>query len=183
MKVYVQWSLADPQDWQLVDVSTAAKWRNLAKKAEPVGGETIDNTAGWVYAVNVQGVLFYGHDHYSATIVAGALQVTSWVDDPVVYPDPEDWYAHVWTFRDPASDARYGGQVNTRQTLIIYGGANARAKWEGKATSGGPVIVLPFGSFAKPAANMTRHGIWLPDALSTAHWQRQTRHGWDEWVP
>lgn len=181
MKVYVQWSLADPQDWQLLDMATIQAWRNLPKKPVPVGGEVIDNTPGWPYAVNVQGVLLYGWDHWAAAIVNKQLVVTVWRDDPDDLP-PEEFVAQVWTFGNLRPDPRYGDELNTDQLLTVYAGANVAPRWEGKSTTGGPVTVLPWADFVPPTEQNTRHGIWLPDALDQAHHARESIHGWQEWA-
>ena len=82
MKIYVQWTLANPQDWSPVEVVKDPDWRTLPKKNEPVGGEVIDDNPGWVYALNVQGVRFSSFDHYSVRFapLENALLVTVWND-------------------------------------------------------------------------------------------------------
>lgn len=162
-------------------MATIQAWRTLPKKPQPVGGEVIDNTPGWPYAVNIQGVIFSGYDHYAATITNKRLVVYVWNDDPDDFPTPDDRWACVWSFGPLAPDARHGGALNTDQLLTVYAGANVTALWEGRSTSGGPVTVLPWADFTPPAENVTRHGIWLPDPLHEAHRQRQSAHGWQEW--
>ena len=61
MKVLVQWSKAAPEDWHEID---SADWATLAKRPVPTGGEIIDQTPGWIYQVNIQGVCFSA-DHYA----------------------------------------------------------------------------------------------------------------------
>ena len=179
MRAYLQWTLATPADWVPLDITRTADWRGLPKKAEPVGGEVIDQTPGWVYDLNVQGVLMGGFDHYSVTPSGAGLRVTVWNDDPVDYPVGTRW-AMTWTLQLPTLDARIG-RVNTRQTLVVHDEA-VPSRWEGKAASGGPVTVLPWSSFVAPAANMTRHGIWVPEAEKPAYIAARTSRGWEEWT-
>lgn len=179
MLVLVQWTLANPSDWEQLQVTRDADWRRQPSKPEPSGGEVIDDAPGWVYALNVQGIEFHGYDHYSVSANGAGLDVTVWNDDPVDYPVGSRW-ASRWTLLVPTLDGRYG-QINTRQTLTVYD-ERSPSPWLGQTTSGGPVTVLPWSDFAAPAANMSRHGIWVDETLRAAHEAVRTRHGWREWI-
>lgn len=182
MLVYVQWAKATPGDYEAYDLSRIAQVRNLPKKPEPVATAILDNVAGWLADVVVQGISFAGFDHLSAAFPAtGVLRVLAWNDDPVDYP--EGPWAMVWDFHDPAPDPRYGGQVNTRQFLTVYTDrADLAAHWAAQTTSGGPVTVLPWAQFPTPAANVTLHGVWVEPTLYEQHRAARTLHGWQEWV-
>lgn len=182
MLVYVQWAKADPGDYEAFDLTRIQQVRNLPKKPPSATVPQLDNVAGWIADVVVQGVSFAGWDHLSAAFPGGtSLQVIAWNDDPVDYPDGP--WGQVWTFHDPAPDPRYGGQVNTRQELTVYTDVPAQvAYWTGQTTSMGPVVVRPWAEFPTPQANLTLHGVWIDDALYELHRQRRTLHGWREWV-
>ena len=178
MRVLIQWTRANPTDWEVLEMTSNTQWRGLPKKAEPVGGEVIDDTPGWVYALNVQGVEFSGYDHYSVAMNGAGLDVTIWNDDPADHPG--EFRAMRWTMLLPTLDGRYG-QINTRQTLTVYD-ERTPSPWVGVETSGGPVTVLPWTDFGPPQANLTRHGIWVDEALRVAHEAVRTKRGWREWV-
>jgi len=129
-------------------------------------------------ALNVQGIEFIGADHYAVEPLADGLRVTMWDDDPVDFP-PGTRSARVWTLRDPAPDARVGGQANTRQSLTVYDEASP-SRWTGVSASDGPVIVRPWSEFVPPAA--ARHGIWVDESLLAAHRASRTSHDWREWI-
>ena len=192
MKILLQWSLASPTDWVSIDLGTtgaaAARWRNLPKKPVPPNNPTIDNNPGWLYDLCIDGVMLGGYDHYSAAPVTvggvAGIDVTLWNDDP------DDWaigtrHALVWRFLPPAPDSRFGGRLNTRQWLTYFLEPNApQADRAGAGdTSGGPVVWRSWAEFVPPAANLTVHGVWLPDALEQQHLAvRRADVRWHEWV-
>lgn len=181
MKLLLQWTLADPTDWIEFDFTQLQQLRQLPKKALPDGTDLIDNNPGWVYAFNLQGIVFSGFDHYSARpLPPQGVEVICWNDDPEDYPDGP--WAQVWQLRPLRSDPRYGGQTNTDQSLTVYTDDPAIvAFWTGQTTSGGPVTVLPWSEFVQPANNLTLHGVWVTDELAETHRARRSAHGWREW--
>ena len=195
MHLYIQHALAHPTDWQRIE---AGEWKNLPAKPAPDGSEIIDDTPGWVHAVNVQGVIFQ-RDHIAVQPYRGGIRVTAWNDDPEDWSD-DDMDAVVWTFDRPAHDPNIG-TVNTVQHLTVYAqGANAE-RWAQQSTTGGPVIVKPRSDFRLPPVNLIRHGVWLPspkpvtpasvnerhrgifpdDDGVKAHRLARAEHGWEEW--
>jgi len=178
MRVLIQWTKANPTDWEQLAMTSNTQWRQLPSKPEPVGGETIDDSPGWIYALNVQGIEFVGYDHYSVAMNGAGLDVTVWNDDPVDHLG--EFRAQAWTLLLPTLDGRYG-QINTRQSLTVYDEVSP-SPWEGQTTTMGPVTVLPWASFSPPQANMTRHGIWVSDTLADAHVAARSAHGWREWI-
>lgn len=189
MKVLIQWTLADPTDWIEVDLRDTPQlrraWERLAKKAEPVGGEIIDDTPGWVFGLNIQGVEFGGDDHYAAELLTSdprgfGLRITCWNDDPTDWPVGTR-HAKVWEFFDPAPDSNLGGAANTRQYLTVYDERDP-SPYSGRSTTGGPVVILPWAQFVTPSATLTRHGIWVSDALFDQHVAIRRRHSWREWI-
>lgn len=187
MRVLVQWTKANPEDWVELDIRDTPQlrraWERLSSKPEPQGGEAIDNNPGWIFDINVQGVLFAGHDHYSVGLITSpefGIRVTVWNDDPEDYP-PGERYAQVFEFFEPAPDPRYGGQVNTRQRLTVYD-ERIPSPWEGTKTSMGPVTVRPWSEFVPPSNALTRHGIWVDDSLLDQHKAVRSSRGWRDWV-
>ena len=148
MKVLVQWAAATPSDWIAVD---SADWAALPSKPEPVGGEIIDATPGWICQICVQGMSFTG-DHYAVLhdTPTGGCTVYCWSDDPGDF-QPEDYFGHVTTFLPLAPDPKFGGAYNTRQTRQFYGGAAKR-----KLYADSKIDALPFAVqiwlFASPVA-------------------------------
>jgi len=187
MIVYLQWALAVPEGWQSWDVTSNTLIRNAAKKAEPQGGEVLDQTPGWLVAANIQGVTVSGWDHVglehakagSGPSAQDKLTLTCWNDDPDDWPVGQRWAA-VWTFMDPAPDPALGGVTNTRQTIALYAdpGSTVRSAWESQGTTG----VLDFTALPIPDARNTFHGIWADQATWNAHEALQSFHGWREWI-
>lgn len=171
MKILVQWTRRNPRDWIEVDSSA---WASLPKRSEPQTGEMggQNNVEGWLFDVNVQGVLFGGNDHVAVEDIPGGCRVYSWSDDPDDDPEGE-WFGSVWEFLDPAPDPVHGGKVNTRQRVVRY--ANNPEKYPG-------VAILPFSEFPKPAESITRHGVWLRQQDVDLHMARRSLHGWKEWI-
>lgn len=180
MKVLIQWALLLPEDWQQTD---SKNWQNLISKNEPNGIEAIDLVGGWINALNVQGVVFEGFDHYHVQHLSssGGCRVTVWNDDEEDY-SPDDFEAHVWTFLPLAPDKNFGGQLNTNQTIVTYAGKNAYKRW----IENGPYVnrrILPYVNFVPPSiVDHHRHGIWLPDDLFQQHQIVRTIVGWTEWI-
>lgn len=180
MRVLVQWTKANPSGWQELDIGPAGaarnRWRNLPKKPEPVGNEAIDNSDGWIYDINCQGITFSGSDHYaiepgSDPVLGEFVKITTWNDDPEDWP-PGTRYAIEWVLYDPAPDPALGGIMNTRQVRRFW--AEDQAKFP---------EALPYDSFVVPPANITRHGIWITDSKASEHvGVRGSVRGWREWI-
>lgn len=185
MRVYLQWALAVPEGWQSWDVTSNTLIRNAAKKAEPQGGEVLDQQPGWLVSANIQGVTVQGWDHVAlehAKIGSGPsaedqLTLTCWNDDPDDWPDGP--WGSVWTFMDPAPDPAFGGAVNTRQTITRYAtpGSAVALRWAALGAD-----FLPFAQMPVPDARNTFHGIWVDQATWDAHVALLTLHEWMEWI-
>lgn len=185
MKTLVQSSLKTAADYLEIDSS---EWGTLPKKRVPRGGETIDNVAGWINLVNVQGMKFGGYDHYHVKDIGdGSIRVTIWNDDP------EDWagkeHATVWTIHPLQPDAAEGGAYNTKMSCVRY---VTKAQYDFMTR-----VQLPDGKWGrlryknttfkkwtefKPPRRHVLHGIWLPDDLLMDHERAMKRHGWREWT-
>lgn len=187
MLLYVQWTKAAPEGWVSIDLTDPRAWRNLAKKAEPSGGEAVDNSPGWPFALCLQGIDFSGFDHYSAgalndAILGKGVRVIVWNDDPEQFT-PLERYAMVWDLYEPAPDPSVAGGVNTRQKLTVYtDDPRLVTAYAVVTTTLGPVVVRPWSEFVKPREQDTKHGIQVSDQLAAAHTALRVRHGWREWV-
>lgn len=187
MKVLVQWALADPTDYLLIDVgqqgNAARRWLNLAKKAEPTDASTLDSNPGWVFDLVIDGVHFYGFDHVAGEPIAGGgLRFYGWNDD---LDDPENNYrwGEVWEFHPHRFDVRFG-QMNTHQVKRIYSEDLDDIKKFGypQETTGGPVEFLPWSQWVMPPENLTRHGIWVRDeTLWRRHFEVRRPVSWRDW--
>jgi hypothetical protein len=194
VRVRIQWSLAAPQDWQTIDVtptgSGAQSWRNLAKKGEPTGSETIDGTPGWVNTVEVDGVLFQGFDHYAADFGGSGnnrfLRVYGWSDDTDDFADPQSLgyrWGERWEFRQHRSDPKFGGAENTWQVKTVFAAdLDDMGRFFPQETSGGPVLLRPWSEWVMPPADLTRHGIWMPEPLLAEHVQVRSAVDWRGWA-
>lgn len=175
MRVLIQWATSTATDWVAYDITRAADVRALPKKPSPTDSSVLDGQPGWIAAVNIQGIEFAGFDHIGFGISGTALVVTCWNDDPADYPAGTRW-GQVWTLDTPAPDPRFGGQVNTRQTLAWYCEANS------EPVLAGITGYQPFTAMPIPAANNTIHGVWVSDTQWDTLRTVRTPHGWREWV-
>lgn len=175
MRVYLQWATSQPQEWQPYDITSAGDVRRLARKPVPENNPVIDSNPGWINAVNCQGVIFGGYDHIAIEYLRGnTLVITGWEDDPDDFGD--GFWATQFRFEEPRPDPRAGGQMNTVQTVTRWATAAAAKNFP-------PGTVLrPWEEFSPPPADLTFHGVWLPEDLFAEHQQRLTPHGWREWL-
>ena len=209
MKVLVQWTRRNPQDWQELDSSA---WSGLAKLPDPTVGQLggQDNTIGWIFGLNVQGIMMDGADHYAIEdLPDGGLRVSRWFDDPDNLSLGESAHGQVWTFHPPAHDPFLHGRlidklresfsarlqssvvlnhrvvsqesevvaadaINTQQSVIVY--------TDQPDLHGGWGEVRPWSQFPLPLEGITRHGIWVTDALARRHSDVRADRGWREWV-
>lgn len=176
MKVLIQWTLSTPGDWQEIDSS---QWKSQPKKPLPTGGEAVDGATGWVTALNIQGIIFEGYDHYAVEDVPDGVQVTVWNDDPLDQP-PKEFTAMVWAILTPAPDPEVGMNMNTRQSHVIYAGPKAHQRVRDLGRVQGRTLDT-WSNFMPPPDGNTRHGIWLVDSLFVDHVRSRSEHGWREW--
>jgi len=166
MRVYLQWTRANPQDWELVNITSDRDWRDAIKGAGgvPDGTEVITDDPQWIYDLEVQGVQMSGADHIHIDVDGGSLIVTRWNDDPADWAGDE--YAQQWTFRLPVMDGRVG-KLQPRQSLTVWAAdAARRAKYMGQSIGSGewhePIAVYGWDQFTAPGpANQIVHGIWI----------------------
>ena len=182
MKVLVQWTTTKPGDWEELELKPSGKaalnWVNQPAKPLPDGSEELDGQKGWVFALNVQGVVLSGHDHYAIKpIKNGGVKVYVWNNDP---EDHEAAWGEEWTFNPLRKDPRFGGQLNTNQKKVIY--SDSPQDLERQETTGGPVVVKPWFKFPAVPKVATRHGVWVRDKnLYKKHLASPRRRAWGEW--
>jgi hypothetical protein len=92
----------------------------------------------------------------------------------------EDWaddrHALEWIIYDPAYDVRINS-INTRQMYKIYCENPARITLTTEC-----IYTGDWGSFIKPAHEITRHGIWVSDEINEQLIAARTTHSWREWI-
>lgn len=174
MDVLLQWSNArQPGDWLTV---AAADWAQLAWQPEPSWRQLwTGQRPGYVNALNVQGVVFEGHDHYAVEEQGGNLTVTVWVDNAAVKKTTGPW-ADVWTFRPLAPRQDLGGAIDTQQTRVVYGDRAVQQHF-------GPIANVSYRAwrdFTPPPAALQRHGVYLADDVFRQHQQRRRGVGYAE---
>jgi hypothetical protein len=192
--VSVQWATNPPQGWTDVDVSPtgpgAQRWRQLARKAAPTGGESIDGSPGWIFDLAVDGVHFAGHDSYAVDFVGTganrALRVYAWTWDTEDFTDPQSLgyrWGEIYLFHPHRPDPRFGGKVNTHQVKTVYSeDLDDMARFFPQETSGGPVQLRPWSEFPTPPAELTRHGVWVRDEnLWRGHFNVRAPRDWRGW--
>jgi hypothetical protein len=185
MKVFVQWTTDKPDDWTAIN---AEDWAYTAQRPQPVGGEDINSQPGYIHRVCIQGMSSSG-DHHSVRMIGDDVELTSWTDDPDDEPssrfydprDPIEWWYHaqVIRFRPLAPDPELGGAINTNITRVVYGGKkymeySAQVPLQG-------VVFKPWEEFVLPNPDVTRHGIWVPDALDLEHCGKTSLADWRQW--
>ncbi len=195
MKIYIQWTTNPAQDWAEIDSSD---WNVLLKKQVPVGGEIVDASLGYIYAINCQGVIYSGRDHYAVLDVPNGTIVGAWSDD--IDDDPADkWAGDVTLFEPIQPDPAINNKMNTKQSFNVYAGTTIFERMENDSAVN--VILKPFGDLIpigqlKKYSDLNenqlktiysnrdeiRHGIWVSDKLAADHEAVRTLHGWREWI-
>lgn len=182
MRVWIQWATATPSDYVMYDLGQGANAvRDLPTRAEPPGGQgtvALDETLGWVAALNVQGIVFSGYEHYGMAYnrQARILTIGAWNDEPA----DNSWgpYMTSWTLEFPRNDPQLNA-INTVQARAIYvEPASEYATW---LTAQG----IPWLDWATRPAFPTqaiRHCPWLSDEQYAAHAAVRNEHVWDEWI-
>jgi hypothetical protein len=180
MKILVQWTKDTATDWVEIDSS---EWNSsLPKKPEPVGGEVLDDSPGWIFDLNVQGICFATADHYTVEELddgTDGIRITAWLDDPDDYRRGE-YFARVTTIYPLGEDSDLGNAYNTRQTHVFYAGNEIIQELRDRNIQ--DAIIRPYGQFIKPAEEDTRHAIWTSDELAAEYLAVRGRRGWREWT-
>jgi len=175
MKILVQWAKDAPGDWEEVD---SRHWHRSPSKPDPTGlGLGLNNTPGWVHALNVQGIVFSAADHYAVEHVDDEeIRITTWNDDPS-WVNPGEREAHVWSVRTLAPDPSMKGAINTRQSVEHYAEPVALARYTAL-----DIPCHPWADFVSPVASVVRHGKYTSDALHESHRGTRRLVGWREFT-
>lgn len=176
MKLLIQWTTKEPINWIEIDSND---FKDLPKLPEPTGTETIDNNPGYIFQINIQGLMFAGFDHYAVIDLGGFTRVVCWSDDPGDTAQgytPSDYrHARVWNIYPLIYDQKLKS-MNTLQEQIIYGPTThenvdaVKYSWE---------------AFVPPNDIYVRHGIWVSEELNTAHREvvdTSLKSGWRAWT-
>ena len=173
MKLLVQWTQSNPNDWVEIDSS---EWASLPKRPEPKGGEGIDDSPGWIYGVNVMGTVFIGNDHIAIEDINDTdIKVTTWSDD---LDDYSERNAMVTIFKPHGPSAIRRGAIVTNNSAVKYSEGKKYELLNGKNFPN----LKYYDEFVPPDEKVTRHGIWIPDRLADQHDNIRARHGWREWT-
>ena len=184
MKLFVQWALSNPKDWDLVGTNV---WASQQTKANPVGDVSVEGIAtgdsqlnaqkGWIFAINVQGVTYDWYDHYAVQSTPDTITVSAWRDDPILFPDGQK-QADVGIFRNLKFDPK-AGQDNTDQSFVIYAQPDRYQYWVDRGVPSNTTLKT-WAEFVLPATADTKHGIYLSDAKWEEHVNARTQKGWRE---
>ncbi len=182
MKLYVQWAQRHPNDYDVVD---SEEWTSLERLPNPRERTPIrSDDAGWVFAINIQGTVFVGYDHYAVENGGQSSRVTAWTDTHAVGMNR----ARVFEFFPIQPDPHLGGSYNTRASQTVY----AQPEVMRELTKDGPVwcgngpetavVYRPWSEFMSPPVGTVRHGKWVQDSLVSPHDDARTEHSWREWT-
>lgn len=182
MDVYYQMALAHPlEDWGYCQ---SHEFQNLPSRPLPDGTETINDAPGYVSAINIQGMIFSGYDHYSVVPIGdGECRAVCWIDDDEgreAYPF-EQWYAREWIFRPLQPNMELGGAYTPKHSQIVYANSTIKDYYAGI----GPVentTVRDWSDFIPPSSQSIRHGVWLSDELHGEHEVRRPMRRWEQWT-
>jgi hypothetical protein len=157
MKIYIQWTTNPASGWIKYDHKD---WSNILFKPAPVGGEIIDDTPGWIFRLNVQGVIF-GGDHISMWEEEGKLRVS------LINNDRDDFSLNDMLKVDFSFDTVLENKTNsmytrTRQSRSLEKGFNNE-------------------TFKFPQNSIVGHGIWVNQNLYNDH-NSFKPSGWRDWI-
>jgi hypothetical protein len=174
MKVFVQHARSNPRDWEEID---SAEWATLPKKPLPPAA-IHDDAPGLVHAINIQGLIFSGYDHYAVEHLADGVRITAWSDESK--PEGEK-FALAWTMLRLAPDARFGGAYNTRHAQMVYAQADVKARYDALGQIENTQVV-GWEWFAPPPEQDVRHDPHVSMAESDRHHGVLAHRGWMEWT-
>lgn len=182
--MYVQWATNPAQDWVELDTKD---WLLTPKLPIPDGSETLDSTLGWIFRINIQGVVFSGYDHYAVEDRGNHVLVHAWNSDLEDY-DHEDLYASSWEFyeiRDEIYADNRGfikNRWNTNQNREIFGNSGFIQKMPKEIRS---LVQRSHDDFAQirlPDVR-TRHGVWVHEQSVFNTLGSFKPNGWRDWIP
>ena len=133
-------------------------------------------------ALNVQGLVFEGADHYDVLSLGNdVVEIAAWHDDPTDWPVGTRW-ARVVTISPLRPDPRpeYGGALNTNITTKLY--VEDTALFEAAYKGVYNVQVFKWSSFRKSKYTTSRSGLWVTDQQYADHQAARAVCGWREWT-
>ena len=171
MKLLIQWTTTNPTNWIEID---SREWPQLPKAPLPKGGEKITEEPGYIFQLNIQGLMFAGFDHYAVIDLGGFTKVICWSNDP---EDEDESYRHArtWNIYPLQWDEKLQC-MNTLQEQIIYGPTTHEDV---------DAVRRDWNEFKPPNDIYIRHGIWVDDELNNAHREVVSKgvdHGWRAWT-
>ena len=181
MRIYLLRTTSSDPAYEAVEAANVGAVQRLTRNPAPPSRHfdpALDEGA-YIHAVMCQGVSLQSFDHY-AIRPGRTVRLLGWNDDPKDWPQP--WGVE-WTFRTPKPDPKVGGQVNTDQSLTVYGRDEYLV---GATTTAGPVEHRPWSDWQAPPPGLTFHGIWTSDEDNERHIRAvaigNAAHGWREWA-
>lgn len=173
MRVLIQWARANPIGWEEIDSSD---WVTLPDKRTQAN-RSVNANAGWVNALNVQGMVFEGFDRV-AVVDNGDGPIDVWCvnDDANAGWDTATRYMRHVQIRPLRADIALGGAINTDMNQTIYSDDPVFAASEN-------TVVEPWGAASGvPDDSLFRYGVMLGDGLYAAHTAAQELRSWREWT-
>lgn len=170
MKLLVQWAQQTPGNW--FEVASAA-WAGLARRASPPPATPLNQVAGWIAALNVQGVEFSDVEHFHVADIVDGVRVTAWRDSVVGQER-----AHVWDILTLAADPALGGAINTRQSRTIF----AQPADQSQFSNSQNTIVKDWTAFSPPTTDVSSGGPPQTIAEKANHRSARSLRGWREWT-
>lgn len=173
MRALIQWARSNPLGWEEMD---SADWAMLPDKRASAN-RSVNADAGWVNALNVQGMVFEGYDRV-AIVDNGDGSIDVWCvnDDAAAGWDAATRYMRHVQIRPLRVDDSLGGAINTDMNQTIYSDDPVFAPSEN-------TVVRPWGAASGvPADSLFRHGVMLANGLYAAHTAAQELRSWREWT-
>ncbi|MEE9366734.1 MAG: hypothetical protein V3W44_08615 [Dehalococcoidales bacterium] len=197
MRISLQHSFDNPQNWVDIDHTEWPAYVSAVKRPLPVGGEML-NTAGYLNCLSVMG-LYGDGDHYAIEpFGVDGVRMSLWYDDmdDINAPGYErigpGERAIVWTFEPMRPIAAKGDMWQPRLTRTVIGSPDYLAevqRREQPAGRGPPrtcsldaTQYIEWANWQPPPEALTLHGIWMPDALHDDHQTIRSPQSWREWT-
>jgi hypothetical protein len=155
-------------------------WTSIPESLIPTKALGADSDDIYINAINIQGVVFVGYDHYAIRhIDKNHIYLICWDDD--LEDHTGDRKAVEWDFYSPCYDIKCKC-INTKQSWIGFYESIERRQKLVQANIDILEYIGRWEEFIPPDENITRHGIWMTDEQYEAHKQVLTIVGWRKWA-